>query len=563
MQRTCPQCSSAFEITREDLAFYEMVSPEFNGQKFLIPPPTHCPDCRQQRRIAQCNERYLYPGQCALCGKRTLTQFPPANGQLYYCRECWHSDKWDATRYGREFDFSRPLFAQILELKCAVPSLALDVQGELINSEYVHYAGSCKNCYLIMHADFNEDCYYGYGFKKNRSCVDGFYNLHSELLYDCIDCHKCYGLKACQDCINCHSSAFLRDCIGCHNCFLCVGLREKEYCFENKQLTREEYEEKMQSINTGSYKQYQLLKVRRKELELHHPFKEYQGHNIQNCLGNYLVNCKNAYRCFDCEDVEDAKYCSQIVLGAKNIYDIYQYGTNIQESMECVISGENCYHILFCIGANMSCSDLSYCWYMEISRDCFGCANMKGYRYCILNKQYTKEEYETLVPKIVGHMERGGEWGEFFPVHLSLFGYNRSTAAIWYPLTKKQALHLGAKWDETELPVPKAEKMIAAYELQDDIRDIPDDILQWAVMCEVTGKLFKITQQELKFYREQAIPLPRRSPDQRHLDRFAKRNPRKLWARKCAKCGKEIQTTYSPDRPEIVYCEQCYLKEVY
>jgi hypothetical protein len=42
--------------------------------------------------------------------------------------------------------------------------------------------------------------------------------------------------------------------------------------------------------------------------------------------------------------------------------------------------------------------------------------------YCILNKQYTKEEYEILVPKIIEHMKtfpsphgrgargEGGEW---------------------------------------------------------------------------------------------------------------------------------------------------------
>ena len=31
---------------------------------------------------------------------------------------------------------------------------------------------------------------------------------------------------------------------------------------------------------------------------------------------------------------------------------------------------------------------------------------------------------------------------------------------------------------------------------------------------------------------------------------------------KCAKCGKEIKTSYAPDRPETVYCKQCYNNEV-
>ncbi|MDP3784615.1 MAG: hypothetical protein Q8R12_00870, partial [bacterium] len=27
-------------------------------------------------------------------------------------------------------------------------------------------------------------------------------------------------------------------------------------------------------------------------------------------------------------------------------------------------------------------------------------------------------------------------------------------------------------------------------------------------------------------------------------------------------CPNEFETTYAPERPEIVYCEQCYIREV-
>ncbi len=550
----CKQCNTGFEITDEDRKFYEQVG---------VSAPTFCPDCRQQRRLGHCNERNLYQGECGMCSKKLLTEYPPHLKQPIYCRECWHSDKWEQTELGQDFDFNRPFFEQLYELRKKVPALALNTQGTNINSEYIHYAGSCKNCYLIMHADFCEDCYYGYGFKKNTYCVDGFYNLHSEFCYDCVDVHKSYGLKGCQDCINCSSSAFLRDCVGCKHCFLCVGLREKEFCFKNEQLSKEEYEKRMSEINLGNYAQYQKYKNERKEIEKNHTFKEYQGYNLQNSFGDHLINCKDVQFCFDCEDVEHAKFCFQIVLGAKNIYDIYQYGSNLQESYECTISGENSYHLLFCDNCHMSSSDLTYCWYMERSKNCFGCVSMFRKQYCILNKQYSKEEYEKLVPKIIEHMKKTGEWGEFFPLGISLFGYNKTSAQMYYPLTKEEALKKGFKWDDYEPPQPKVEKVIPAERLPDDIKDIPNDILNWAIKCEATGKLFKITEKELKFYREQNIPIPHRHPDQRHLDRFHQRNPRKFWKRNCAKCKKEIQTTYSPDRPEEVYCEDCYHKEIY
>ena len=82
-------------------------------------------------------------------------------------------------------------------------------------------------------------------------------------------------------------------------------------------------------------------------------------------------------------------------------------------------------------------------------------------------------------------------------------------------------------------------------------------------MCEVSGKPFRIIKQELEFYRKHHLPVPRRHPDQRHLDRMKLRNPRKLYERTCDKCGVGMQTTYAPDRPEIVYCEKCYNKEMY
>lgn len=67
---------------------------------------------------------------------------------------------------------------------------------------------------------------------------------------------------------------------------------------------------------------------------------------------------------------------------------------------------------------------------------------------------------------------------------------------------------------------------------------------------------------DLSFYDKMAVPVPSYCPPCRMQDRLRKRNPRKLWSRQCMKCGKGIETTYSPERPEIVYCEPCYQAEV-
>jgi len=159
-----------------------------------------------------------------------------------------------------------------------------------------------------------------------------------------------------------------------------------------------------------------------------------------------------------------------------------------------------------------------------------------------------------------------GEWGEFFSPSLSPFGYNETVAMEYYPLTKEEALSKGFNWSDYEPPPPQVDRVITQEQMKklpDNIKDIPDDIVNWVLTCEVTGKAYRIIKQELQFYREYNLPIPRRHPDQRHKDRMALRNPRKLYDRTCMKCGKPIKTTYAPDRTEIVYCEECYLKTVY
>ena len=158
-------------------------------------------------------------------------------------------------------------------------------------------------------------------------------------------------------------------------------------------------------------------------------------------------------------------------------------------------------------------------------------------------------------------MMKTGEWGEFFPSSLSPFGYNETVAQEYFPLTQSEAIQDERfNWSDYEAPFPKVEKIIPAAKLPEDITQIPDDILNWAIECEVTKKPFRIISQELEFYRKHNIAIPRRHPDQRHEDRMKMKNPRKLWERKCDCCEKMMITSYSIDKPETVYCEGCYLE---
>lgn len=122
--------------------------------------------------------------------------------------------------------------------------------------------------------------------------------------------------------------------------------------------------------------------------------------------------------------------------------------------------------------------------------------------------------------------------------------------------------------------------------IPDHIADVDAKILSEVIQCRHDGvckhqcfKVFRITPDELQFYQKNMIPIPNLCSNCRHYERFALVPPPKLWHRQCVcgstgspqatsahghenQCPNEFETSYSPDRPEMVYCESCYQKEV-
>ena len=169
--KTCKQCQKNFEVTDQDRAFYKKVSPVFNGQTYLIPEPTLCPRCRQQRRLSWRNEINLFQTTCAKSDKKILSMYSADCGYVIYDQTEWWKDDWDPLQYGCDFDFNRPFFEQLSDLRKVVPRISLNCIGNE-NSYYTNYALRNKNSYLITTADYNENCYYGRFSQRNFKCVD-------------------------------------------------------------------------------------------------------------------------------------------------------------------------------------------------------------------------------------------------------------------------------------------------------------------------------------------------------------------------------------------------------
>ena len=107
--------------------------------------------------------------------------------------------------------------------------------------------------------------------------------------------------------------------------------------------------------------------------------------------------------------------------------------------------------------------------------------------------------------------------------------------------------------------------------LPENIDDVDDSILKEVIECEHNGKdcnqqcitAFKILPDELQFYRQMNLALPRLCYNCRYYERLKKVNVPRLYHRKCMNegCENEFETAIAPERKEIVYCEKCYQDE--
>ena len=191
---------------------------------------------------------------------------------------------------------------------------------------------------------------------------------------------------------------------------------------------------------------------------------------------------------------------------------------------------------------------------------------LKQKRFCILNKQYSEEEYKQLVAKIKIQMTNDKVYGDFFPYSLAPFGYNSSTANVYFPKTEEEVLQLGGLWDDLEEVAVEGMK---TSELPDDIKDLPagkagvqDAITTQPLVCPETGYRFNISPRELAFYREKTIPLPRLYFDTRMIRRFNLINNMQPYPHTCMFCKKEISAYYPPAWGYKKFaCEPCYQRE--
>ncbi|MBI5413607.1 hypothetical protein HZA42_04635 [Candidatus Peregrinibacteria bacterium] len=179
-------------------------------------------------------------------------------------------------------------FQELEELRLKTPRIG-SIRLQNINSEYTHNTDQCKNCYLIANAVKNQDCMYGRDFYGNDDCVDCDHISDCTLCYDCMNASNCYNCTSMQDSADCSDCDFGLYIKGCHDCIGCVNIKQKQYYIFNEPYSKEEYLHKKRTLTRDE------IKKKFEELSLSSPHISGILIDADNCFGDNLQHCKNAF----------------------------------------------------------------------------------------------------------------------------------------------------------------------------------------------------------------------------------------------------------------------------
>jgi len=500
------------------------------------------------------NEWVLHRRKCDLSGQAIISAYPEQTMFPVYRNELWWGDHWRPEKFAQPVNFSRPFFDQVADLQAIVPREGTSVFN-CENSDYNSHIRESRNCYLNSLVYRCEDTFYSYWVVNDKDAADCLLVNNSTLVYDCMDCdtlYECVHLQDCNNCKDCHFSYQLR---GCDSCIGCYNLVNKRFYVFNQAVTESEFKRLKGELLNGTRAGYETGRQIFSDIYAKAPRRALHNLNVENCLGDHLLNSRNCHYAFDGSDGEDVNY-SVSFAKAKSVLACYSAGWPDCEDIYLSLVTRGSQNIAFSYYTFYS-SGLRYCDSSMSCHDCFGSIGLRHARNCVLNRSYNVHEYEMVMRKLISFMTETGEWGKFFPPQLSTFPYNQSAAQQHFPLTPEETAKQGWCWRELE-----SSEFDASTAPPSDLASLLPLDSRLLFRCEESGKPFKVNQAEATLYQRLGLPPPNLAPQARHLRRLRRRNSFQLQASKCALSGAEIVTTFDATSAGNVVSEAAFLESL-
>ncbi len=444
----------------------------------------------------------------------------PSHGRWYNLHYSLDFDIW----LWISFDSSQNLFEQIHNVFSSSPKLGNLNFPNLENCHYAEWVYGWKNCYLSIDVgEWVENILYSSIVLINCKNIISSININnnSENIYCCKNITSCFNIFYSKYLHSSHNIRFSSNLISCSECLFCDGLQNQSYCIQNKQLDKEEY-----------FKQKTMILKNKHQYNLYYEWIKQKPfiRNSDQVTWWWLTHCV---------DIQDGYFLTRfthgknIMLGegwdqSTNCYDCFYVWTNAHDYYAMVSSGINSSQCYCSVWITHS-QNIYYSYYLDNCSFCLWCIGLKNKSYCILNKQYTKEERYEKVDEIFTQMEKDWQLWEFFPATMNPFYFNDTAAYLIDPSFTKE--EVTAKWylrrdEPIKVDIPADAEIVLVSELDtfesfdnEWNRIINADILKKVIQDEQWNAR-KVVKMEYYFLMKHGLPLPRKHRLDRMKENF-------------------------------------------
>ncbi len=435
----------------------------------------------------------------------------PDTGRIKVCSiEKFNEEIDNLLKNWIDYDFSENFFSNFKKLDRSIEQPCLHHLWKNENSDFANVVHNSKNVYLSNIVTFwSENIFYSILVRINSKNIFNslFVFDNSEIIYFSRWILNSYKIFYSSFIRNCSNIRFSSNLTWCSECIFCDDLQNSKYYINNKKYSKEEYFEEKEKILNQKEKFPEFLSKSRK------PWLNYNSTNVSGWGIIESENIENGYFISNIKNWKNLMFLWSTVW-AENLFDSFLWWEANKE-VYWLCSGwwdENVYNwvnIWFC-------SNIYYCKTMERCSHCIWCIWLKNKSYCILNKQYTKEEWEHLADKIFAQMEKDWILWEFFPWELNPLYFNDTLAWMIWDFTKQEVEEQGylRRDEEIKVDIPEWAQIIETKDLQDF--QWFDNDWNWQINPEILKKVikdkkwnyYKIVKMEYDFLVKYSLPLP-------------------------------------------------------
>lgn len=552
---TCPFSGEKRTLTQKEIDVYR----EHNA-----PPLDYAPVVRMQMLTTQWPGGQWWYNQHAETGKPIICPVHPATGIKVLPDKEWFAK--DFSEVNLNVDLNRSFFDQLIELRKKVPSSAGRNYKEAENSIAVVSLGDVNSYFVVLSKSKNT--LFSVSALDTESSAEVYNSSGVTNSYNIVHSERIFNGQYIRESRDCMSSAFLFDCRNCENCFGATNKRNAKYVWFNEQLSQSEWEKRRAQVDLGSRSQITTLLNTFNELVQKAVWPENFNENCENSTGEYLTKATNCESVYYADGGARDEYHTSWSLGNCERNAFASSMSNSQNnyfSCDVVECNKTRYSYML-----MRCQNVEYSTECYDCEDCFGCVGLRRKKFCILNKQYSEEDYGKKLDELKCAMLDRKEYGEFLPAKMSPAYFPEGGSVRYYLADpKKLAEQLNAHTFKADAEGALGESLANASDVIDST-NLPDSIdeldASWVgkpVYDESYKRRFSFFAPELALYKQLRVAPPVSHHVKRVLDLTHLSNTGVFEKQDCETCQKEVTTSKNPTYPDRrIFCKACYTKHI-